>query len=299
MKNIFRLLILAAVFTGCIKDEYTDVTKEAMNAVRFSAASVAGSFPTQLYVPDLSIEEEFISLDGSRAKYEGNTTAPEDIQLEYKINPQALTKYNADNLAKDPSFKTFELMPDSTFSINVLSDVIKKGEVYAGNDSFNIVFYPQKINTTINYILPVTVTSSKYPTAPGTGTILYYLIGNPISGGYTWDFSRWNATDSTGPKHSLSFTGETAILVPVDATTVKVASGYFTQPRYVITFTDNGGVLSDFEVKFDADDLQYMKDNGVEVANGPNILIADPVAKRFRFQYLTNNGRYIIDDYYK
>jgi hypothetical protein len=90
--------------------------------------------------------------------------------------------------------------------------------------------------------------------------------------------------------------------VPLSATEVEVPTGYFTQPRYIISFKDNGGTLSDFEVKFNADDLKYMADNGVVVTDGPNILIADPVAKRFKFQFVVSTGtanRYLIDEFYK
>lgn len=303
MKKILGLLSIASVFAGCIKDpDYTVLTGQAMNAVRFSATSADGSFPTQLYVPDLSADEEIISLDANRAKFEGSATAPEDIDLEYKINPAAIEKYNADN-ASDPAFKPFVIMPDSTYSIQVKNDIIKKGEVYAGNDSFNIIFYPQKINTTINYILPLTVTSSKYPTAPGTGTILYYLIGNPISGGYNWDFNRWNTSDGSGPLSSLSFKGEPTTFVPLSATKIEVASGYYIQPRYEISFTDNNGTLTDFSVAFNSDDVKLMSSGGVEITNGPNLLIADPVNKHYKIQYAVLSGgtaaRYIIDEYYK
>lgn len=299
MKKILGILAISAAFAGCIKDpDYTVTTNQAMNAVRFSATSVNQSFPTQLYVPDLSLDEEVISLDGNRAKFEGSTTAMEDIALEYTTNPDAITKYNSEHPTEPPFF----LMPDSTYDILVKNDVIKKGEVYAGNDSFNIVFYPQKINTTINYMLPLTVKSSKYPTAPGTGTLLYYLIGNPISGGYTWDFYRWNGADNSGPLHSLSFKGESTVFVPISGTAIEVPTGYFTQPRYVLSFDNNNGTLSNFSVTFNADDLQYMKDNGVEVGSGPNILLADPANMHFKLQFVANTSsgpRYLIDDFYK
>ena len=66
----------------------------------------------------------------------------------------------------------------------------------------------------------------------------------------------------------------------------------------MISFTNNGGVLSDFSVKMNEDDIATMKAAGVVVTDGPNIIKADPTTGEYIFQYKTLT-RYVIDRYYK
>ncbi|HVZ26682.1 MAG TPA: hypothetical protein VG842_11525, partial [Sediminibacterium sp.] len=116
---------------------------------------------------------------------------------------------------------------------------------------------------------------------------------------YSWDFTRYNVP-SMDPSQlsSLSFTGQTTTILATSPTSLEVASGYYIQPRYEISFTNNGGVLSNFQVSLNPDDVAVMASGGVTVTSGPTILVADPVGKKFSFQY-TTNSRYVIDTYYK
>jgi hypothetical protein len=137
--------------------------------------------------------------------------------------------------------------------------------------------------------------------------VVVYRNSNPLAGAYLWDFKRWDWTDSTTVALSgLSFFGESTVFSPDDPTTIEVPSGYFIQPRYVLSFDNHGGGLAgldNFRVKLNDDDVAFMADNGVTVTDGPNILIADPISQTFEFQYTvlitTQANRYIVDKYYK
>lgn len=306
-KNILNFLLLSAsvvlVLSSCKKPgEVEEALNSGKSTLRFAQTTNDGNFLTQLYVPDLSVDADTLSLSDLQLKLEGPKTAPADIAVEYKVNLDAIARYNQAH-ASDPGFEPFIILPADAYAIINKNDIIKKGEVYGSGLGKNIKFNTQKINTTVNYILPISITSPDYPTATGTGTVLIYLIGNPISGGYTWDFTRYNNADGSGAPNSLSFTGESTVFVPVDATTVEVQSGYYIGPRYVITFKDNNGTLSDFNVKLHPADVKAMSDGGVEIASGPRIVQADPVLGVYVFEYVAVSGgsayRFIRDKYYK
>lgn len=153
-------------------------------------------------------------------------------------------------------------------------------------------------------MLPITLTDASGITVSGNlSTIYLHVIGNPLAGNFNWDWLRWNAQDSTSAALAGSFTAQPATFVPVSANSFKVPTGYYVQPNYLVSFTSNGGVLSDFKVVIDPKDLESaFTANGISVVDGPNILVADPVNNIFEFQYTVFNGtayRYIKDKFYK
>jgi hypothetical protein len=217
-----------------------------------------------------------------------------DIPVTLGIDNQALSNYNASG---PPT--TFALFPDSTFTFATKTGTIKAGSRL---DTFYVLFNSLKIDPTQSYMLPISITAATGATVSGNmGTIYLHVIGNPLAGVYTWDFTRWNNTDSVGPNSGHSVT--TQPFIPVTATQVEVASGYFAQARYEISFDNNGGVLSNFDVEFNKDDVAYTNANGVTFAESkPIIIVLDPVNKYFEFMYhavTTSGTRTIIDKYYK
>ena len=213
----------------------------------------------------------------------------QDVKVTIGYDAAALASYNALGGLQ------YQKFPDSIYKLPTTQVTIKAGTRAV---AIPLIMYPSKIDPTQNYMLPISITDASGVSKSGNfGTIYFHLIGNPLAGTYNWDFTRYNDPQAT-QLSSLSFTGHTTTLAPVTPTQLEVASGYFIQPRYEITFDNNAGVLSNFQVTFNADDLKVMSDNGVTVVSGPNIIIADPVNKVFEFQY-TTTSRYIIDKYYK
>ena len=214
------------------------------------------------------------------------------------VDNTIMDKYNA-----DPNNEVkYESMPDSVYSILNNTVTIPAGKYL---DTFWMVVFPGKIDPTKNYMAPVTITdASGNSISANFATIYFHTIGNPIAGAYSWDWTRYNNQTGTPPASSLSFVGESTIFLPDNPTQIEVATGYFTQPRYVLSFDDNGGVLSNFQLSFNASDLQYMSDNGVVVDSGPTIITADPVNGVYEFQWVAKvvaSGayRYNVDKYYK
>lgn len=217
-----------------------------------------------------------------------------DIPITLGIDNAALASYNAGG---PPT--TFALFPDTTFVMSTKTGTIKAGQRL---DTFYVLFNSTKIDPTQSYMLPLSITAAPGATISGNmGTIYLHVIGNPLAGSYTWDFTRWNNSDSTGPNSGHSVSPQP--FVPVTATQVEVHSGYFQQVRYEISFDNNGGTLSNFDIEFNKADIQKTIDNGVTINESkPIIIVLDPVNKYFEFMYhaTTASGpRTVIDKYYK
>ncbi len=220
------------------------------------------------------------------------TPMTHDITVTYGVNDAARTAYNAAN----PSGTQYDQMPDSVFDFPTTSGVIHAGY---NLDSVGITFFPKKMDPTKNYMLPISVTDAQGVTISGNfNTIYFHTIGNPIAGAYTWDFMRWSVPSNVGPPDGNSFYGRGTNFVPDDPNTIEVASGYFNGPHYVLHFDNDAGVLSNFTASFSAATLQNLTDNGITIANGPNVEVADPDNGIYQLQFTTLT-RYVIDKYYK
>src|SRR5258706_10760165 len=131
------------------------------------------------------------------------------------------------------------------------------------------------------------------------------------SGPYLWDYKNWNAADSISVSlNSSSFFGQPVSFDAIDSLSnpilIEVPSGgYYTQPHYILSFENNGGDVYELSaVSLNDDDVATMAAGGVNVIDGPNILITDPISQTFEFQYTVQilspvQFRYIVDKYYR
>ena len=299
MKKIslfLQLSLLSVVFfASCVKDRNkgTDFSQiQPMLELRTPVANIAGlAYFTRATIGNLPDTVQFYA--NLASEYPLDRT----LNISIGVDPSRIDTYNADaaNAVK------YELLPDSAYELLKTDGTIQSGQRI---DSFQIAFYKDKIDPSKNYMLPVAILEGDgVQLSENQSVIWFHAIGNPLAGPYLWDFIRWPCTDSTSCAPDIYFTGESTSFSPVDPTTIEVASYYYIQPRYVLTFDNNGGVLSNFQVSLNQDDVDLMAANGVTVTDGPNILIADPVAGVFQFQYAVHTStpadRYIKDTYYK
>ncbi|HMJ47776.1 MAG TPA: DUF1735 domain-containing protein [Ferruginibacter sp.] len=190
MKKLLAILAIVAFITfGCKKNEYIKINDTDKSTVVFAEnGGAVKSFPKISYVPDGSLADEYISFDSYtiRAKLDGPIVAPADITLTYSIDAAGLAKFNAEGAASSTTWVPYELMPANAYSLLVTTDVIKKGEVYASNVVDNIVTHPNLLDPAKFYLLPIKVTSSNpaFPASTTSGTIYFYVIGNPLAGSY-------------------------------------------------------------------------------------------------------------------
>jgi hypothetical protein len=223
----------------------------------------------------------------------GPSPLTKDIAVTVGIdNTKLLDNYSSDSIK-------YDAMPDSVFKFIGTSGTIKAGSRVI---PMKIVFYPSKMDVTKSYMLPVVVKdASGTVISSNFGVIYFHVIGNPIAGAYSWNYYRWNNNTMAGAP--TGWEDDETTFVPINPTTIKVITGYYTQIDYNITFKNNNGVLSDFEVAFDKEqyDDSFVA-NGVTLTSGPELSYISPDNKEFEVRYIVYNGsayRYIIDQFIK
>lgn len=306
MKRILILFpgLLALSLGGCLKDK-PNVDFASTNGTYIAEISTANTSPT----PNEPASGLAYLAEANLAWPSGDTTADtvwftvniasdypptKDIPITLTVDQTALNNY-----ISNPSNVQFQLFPDSTVTIPTLTGIVK-----AGNqnrlDTFYVIFYPGKVSPSASYMLPLTITQAPGCTISGNlGTIYFNVVGNPIAGAYTWNWTRWNNTDSTGPTSGGGSNLSTAFS-PISPTEISVPSGYYIQPRYQVSFTNTGGVLSGFTVNLNPADVASMASGGVTVTTSPVIIVADPVNGQYEFFYQVVNSsgpRTVIDRY--
>lgn len=308
MKNKFlkiagfiTLVGISLILPGCLKENkatFTDFSTTGQTVLlqnsglgNFKAANV------DPYSADSTVIDLVVQLN---SEY----TISSDINLTLSVEDSKRTSYNA---AQTPATNFLAMLP-AMYKLRSTSLVIKAGQRLAQTQ---VVVYSDPIKAQDpdkSWMLPISVTNASGKIIASNFTTMYInVIGNPIAGPYLWDFYRWNlpsqqsSLPSTAPNGG-TFVNSPTSFVPVNGTSILVASGYFIQPNYLISFTNNGGTLSNFTAVIDAPDLKALNDGGVTVVDGPNVIIADPIAKRYRIQYQVFNGtayRYIVDEFHK
>ena len=280
------------VLSACVKENaktFTDLSS-VQDLVVIKGSGISNFKASNI---SLAVPEDTINID-LWVDLAGINSATADIPVKIAVDDAKRVAYNSTNGTN------FQAATANQYKIANTTLTIPKGQHFAKT---TVQVFKQTIDPTKSWMLPISIMDASGKALSSNQNTLYLnIIGNPLAGNYFWDFTRWNANDSTGTPNSLSFTGHTTTFVPVNSTMIEVASGYFIGPRYQLSFTDNGGVLSNFSVKFNDDDVKAMADGGVTVTSSPVILIANPVTKVFRFQFavVTSSGpRYIIDKYYK
>jgi Domain of unknown function (DUF1735) len=288
----FLFIVLAS--TGCLKDTpATDLSHEGTiiemiypggaqnNGVGTGLQYFAGC--TLLFNPtDVSDTVTYY------VNIAGTHTLGQSITTTVALDPSAMQ----DNYANDSL--TYLPMPDSDYTILSTTGTIPAGSRL---DTFQIVFFPDKFDLTKNFMVPITVTTTPSYTISGNfGKMYLHTIGNPIAGVYNQEWIRYNNAAGTGAPAYDEQVGP-SVFAPTNGTTINATSG--TGPIYILSFVDSSGVLTDFSVSFDA---ASVKATGITITSGPFIILADPINKKYTFNYTYNNsagaGRNITDKFY-
>jgi hypothetical protein len=223
----------------------------------------------------------------------GAAAPDKDVTVTIGIKKSAiLDNYSSDSI-------NYELMPDSIYSLVSTTATIKAGSRVA---HMQIKFYPTKVDFTRSYMLPVVITNaSGVNISSNFGIVYFHIIGNPIAGSYLWDFYRYNNQDGSGAPYS-SWANESTVFVPVTPTSIKVPTGYYVQPNYLITFSNTNGVLSNFKAVIAPDEIgAAFTANGITMVTGPTISVSTDY-KTFTLKYVVSNGsgyRNITDIFHK
>jgi hypothetical protein len=297
-KNIIKLTTMALLMTGfhsCLKPNkatFTDFSTTEDNVIIVnSGLSNLGKAPANIVVAAATTDTIPVEIMVQLASKNLNQ---ESINITLEIDDSYRTAYNT------KEGKAFIPFPDSIYSLPNKTVTIKPGTNFG---TTTLYVYKPKVDLAKSFMLPVIIKdASGKKLSSNFNTQYFNIIGNPLAGPYKWTFRRYNGPDSTVALHSLSFVDADIVLLPASETQFTATAGYFIQPRYEVDFVNTAGTFSDFKVQLNADDVATMVANGVTVTDGPNILYADPVAKRFIFQFavMTSGGpRYVIDDYHQ
>ena len=214
------------------------------------------------------------------ATYNINLAGPVTLATDLKVTVGADATKLLDNYGAD-SIK-YELMPDSLYHMVATTATIKSGSRIA---VMKIVFYPSKINVTKSYMLPLVIKdASGQIISSNMSTIYFHVIGNPIAGAYTQEWIRYNLTTQTGTPFRDVFSP--AVFAPVSPSVIMVGSGS-AGLQYVVSFNNANGVLSNFQVKFTPESVAG---SGVTISGGPTVIVANPTAHKFEFNFTYING---------
>jgi hypothetical protein len=315
LKTSISILSLAVAFSSCVKsiDNFTDFST-TQPIVELKTAIPYGGGASYTNIAGLgnftrsalgNIKNYFVDTVSCFVHICSHNTLWNPVYFSLGIDYNALTSYNADanNVIK------YELMPDSVYEWTDASVTIPAGQRVA--DVSGLVFHYDMIDQSKNYMLPIGILTADGVTISGNqGAIYFHTIGNPLAGVYAWQWTRFNAPDTTGAPNAASFTfadGFSAISSPVDPTTIDFQSGYGDQNglniRYSLTFTNTAGVLSNFAVKLkpvDVTDAVFGAIGALSYTE-PVLLIADGVNKHFKFTWTIVNSagapRAFIDEY--
>jgi hypothetical protein len=102
-----------------------------------------------------------------------NIASPEPLNnpltITMKVNDAIRNAYNASNPVQ------YDVFPDSLYSFPIVSATIPAGKRL---DTLRVYFYPSKIDTTKNYMLPVSIEDAQGQTISGNfGTIYFHTNG--------------------------------------------------------------------------------------------------------------------------
>ncbi len=303
--NSFNKPLMLVLFTAgalflssCIKN-YTP-TETNFSGLQPTLSIVEGGlaqFGNQsLVYPNTDITDTTIF----RVDYAAVNVAPTDEVVTLSIDTAAVAAYNAANGLTGAA--AFQVMPDSLYSYSTTSVTVSAGQTYSSAVPF--VIFPDKINPTISYMLPIKITGgANGATISGNyGEIYYHVIGNPYAGTYEEYWSRWNASDtSSGPDGALYYQTDVGPVTfdPNSSTEVQVGSEG-TGETDVIDFMDApGGGYNNFNVTLEPP-TGLTSISAAVFTNQTNTTLPNAVFEIY-FTYVNSAGasRAIVDLYVK
>lgn len=301
INKLLAFLLVSASLTSCLKkgDMNVDIEKTTstimeLQFIENGSGSTINSGLNYFAGGALTYPSSETS---ATAHYNISLAGPVTLGGDLKVTVGVDESKRLDYFSKDSI--EYEIMPDSLYDFVSTTATVKAGERIA---PMEITFYPSKIDPTRSYILPVTITDAEGKLVSGNyGTIYFHVIGNPLAGAYLWDFYRYNDQAGTGTLIT-TWTDEPIVFAPVSPTAVKVPTGYYVQPNYLISFKSSAGVLSNFKAQIAPDEINdAFTVNGINVVAGPTIDVT-PDYKKITVKYTVYNGsayRNLTDIYHR
>jgi len=244
-------------------------------------------------------------------EYSTNQVAENDISVTVEYDAAALAAYNA-----IPGNAQYEKLPDSTYSFPATTVLIKAGQTIS--EAFEVTFYPAKIDGSINYMLPLSITNisgapGDVTRGPSSGTAFLHFIGNPLAGNYDVVGTRYNYTGSVswaGPPNPLPPGGTPSGVPPVkfasplNGTTVQLEFAALSSLDYFYLVSGSGTPLfSNITVDYSATFLgassarnQYISGY---VAPAPGVKPEFHIITHYNNAVAGGGNDRIIDEYFR
>ncbi|HEY2721340.1 MAG TPA: DUF1735 domain-containing protein [Chitinophagaceae bacterium] len=189
----------------------------------------------------------------------------------------------------------FELLPDSAYTLANTALTVPAGQQYAET---TISFYKSKIDPSSSFMLPISIVdASGKSLSTNENTRFFNIIGNPIAGNYSENWQRWQASDTTGaPFYNFTDDNIFSAESPTQVAVQSVENGAL----FHISFTNTGGVLSNFNVTLDPS--SWTNFGATAVLQDPAFLTVDPVAGVYRFWFkysVSGSPRTVIQTFTK
>jgi len=201
----------------------------------------------------------------------GTNTLGKPLTVNVAIDDSSLE----DNYANDNI--TYLPLPDSCYSLLKTSGTIPAGQRM---DTFQIVYYPSKIDLTQNYGAPIALSVPGYTVSGNFGTLYLHTIGNPIAGTYNQSFVKYYDSAGTGTPYTIP-ASPIGIFNPLDNADIEVPSLDSSGISYILSFTNTNGVASGFSVSLDPNTIP----KGTIITSGPNVVLADPINKVYTLNF--------------
>jgi hypothetical protein len=307
-KYLLLLFFTSVALAACLKDKAFMDVSGTQPIIEFSYGTSGASD-----VGNLGADPSIAKLDTAFAL---NIASPQvldyPVTVTLKVDPTQIAKYNA--AGNSP----VTLLPDSIYQWKTTTVTIPAGYRIS---RVPITLFPSKLDPSKSYGLPISIVSATGPSGQNlivsgnAGVAFFAFIGNPLSGAYTWDFTRYNGDTTTAPNGS-SFAGQTTTAKTVTPTSLLFPDSYLSTfvgstAGITVSWTNNGGVFSDFQASFDANTLKGLSDNGFTISQAPIILSYNIVGSaatnysgstfRTYFVLINSSGgvRTLVDKYVK
>jgi hypothetical protein len=258
--------ILLFILSGCLKthDGFVDFSKTT-DFVLLTGAGLGNFKASNVLVNTSSPDTIRKTITVDLASKDNSNGA---VVVTLGVDAAAIAAYNSANGT------SFQALPANTYKLLSNKLTVPAGQHYA---TTTLEIYQNKLDPTISYMIPISITDGGgKQLSSNQNTIYYNIVGNPLAGLYTWDFTRYNG-DTTITPNGSSFTGATASPVPSGPTTLILPDSYlqtFADPAagVQLTFTNTAGVLSNFQVSFDQFTLDALAAGGFTIAVQPKLL---------------------------
>lgn len=251
------ILVLLASLNSCVKNRNelgTDFSQlqdhvllENGGVQNFTSNNVA--FPTDTTTLKISVNLASVNLPTS------------DVKVTIAVDAAKIAPYNSAN------GKNYQVLPAAAYKLTTTTLTIPSGQQVA---STTISFYAATLDPSVSYLLPISIMdASGKALSSNQNTIYFNVIGNVLAGNYLHSYYRRNGTNDTiAPPNSTIGTNVPIVISPISSSSLLLPEYYletFLGVGVTLSFDNNSGVLSNFNVSLDEKTQKTISDASFKV----------------------------------